>query len=136
MIEIGHRDFGDHLMIEQMFRIFPDVRVHDDPHPLQFGSGDWIAVVTRSAGTLAGELTLPDGTVIPPTGMAFDLGLTTTAKWEGDRLVEECVFWDSALRAQQSGSQNPRAPPGSPGAPMRTREDSVGTTPELHISVQ
>ena len=90
-------------MIEQMFRIFPDVHVHNDPYPLQFGSGDWITVVTRATGTFAGELTLPDGSVIPPTGKAFDLDFTTTAKWDGDRLIEEYVFWDSALQAQQVG---------------------------------
>ncbi len=37
-------------MMERMFRIFPDVRVHNDPYPVQFGSGDWITVVTRVTG--------------------------------------------------------------------------------------
>ncbi len=46
---------------------------------------------------------LPDGNVIPGTGKAFDLAFTTTAKWEDDQLVEEYVFWDSALIAQQIG---------------------------------
>jgi hypothetical protein len=90
-------------MIKQMLRIFPDVHVHNDPYPLQFGSGDWITVVTRTTGTFTGELTLPDGTVISPTGQPFDLDFTTTAKWEGDQLIEEYVFWDSALQARQIG---------------------------------
>jgi hypothetical protein len=86
-----------------MFAIFPDVRVDNDPYPLQFGSGDWISVITRCTGTFTGEMALPDGNVIAPTGKAFDLDFATTARWEGDLLVEEYVFWDSALQAQQIG---------------------------------
>jgi hypothetical protein len=86
-----------------MLRIFPDVHVENDPYPIQFGSGDWITVVTRATGTFAGEMRLPDGTVIAPTGKAFDLNFATTARWEGDTMIEEYVFWDSALQAQQIG---------------------------------
>jgi hypothetical protein len=45
----------------------------------------------------------PDGNVIAPTGKAFDVNFATTAKWDGDLLIEEFVFWDSALQAQQIG---------------------------------
>jgi len=48
-------------MVRQMFRIFPDVQVRNDPYPVQFGSGDWITVVTRTTGTFTGEMALPDG---------------------------------------------------------------------------
>ena len=41
--------------------------------------------------------------MIAPTGKAFDLNFSTTAKWDGDVMVEEFVFWDSALQAQQIG---------------------------------
>ena len=50
-----------------------------------------------------GEMNLPDGNVIAPTGKAFDLDIATTARWDGDLLIEEFVFWDSALQAQQTG---------------------------------
>jgi SnoaL-like polyketide cyclase len=90
-------------MIAQMIRIFPDVHVNNDPYPIQFGAGDWITVVTRATGTFTGEMILPDGNIIPATGKAFDLDFATTAKWDGDQLVEEYVFWDSALQAQQIG---------------------------------
>jgi ketosteroid isomerase-like protein len=90
-------------MIQQMLRIFPDVHVHNDLYPIQFGSGDWITVITRTTGTFTGEMKLPDGKVIAPTGNAFDLSFSTTAKWDGDVMVEEFVFWDSALQAQQIG---------------------------------
>jgi SnoaL-like polyketide cyclase len=89
--------------MEQMFRIFPDVQVGNDPYPVQFGSGDWITVITRVTGTFSGEMPLPDGNVIAPTGKAFDLGFATTARWDGDLLIEEYVLWDSALQAQQIG---------------------------------
>ena len=88
--------------MEQMVRIFPDVHVHL-PYPVQFGSGDWITVVTRATGTFTGEMTLPDGTVIPPTGKAFDLEFGQTSRWDGDRLIVISAFWDSALQARQLG---------------------------------
>ena len=88
--------------MEQMFRIFPDVHVHL-PYPVQFGSGDWITVVTRTTGTFTGEMTLPDGTVIPPTGEAFDIEFGQTSRWDDDRLVVISAFWDSAQQARQLG---------------------------------
>ncbi|MGI8713169.1 MAG: ester cyclase [Solirubrobacteraceae bacterium] len=89
--------------MDGMFRAFPDVHVDNDPYPVQFGQGDWMTVVTTATGTFSGELALPDGTVIPGTGRSFELNFSTPAKWEGDQLVEEYVFWDSALMAQQIG---------------------------------
>ena len=89
--------------MQQMLRIFPDMHVYSDPYPIQFGSGDWITVITRTTGTFTGEMILPDGKVIAPTGKSFDLDFATTAKWEGDLLLEEFVFVDPALRAKQIG---------------------------------
>jgi hypothetical protein len=86
----------------QLVRIFPDVHVHL-PYPVQFGSGDWITVVTRATGTFTGEMKRPDGTVIPPTGKAFDLEFGQTSRWDGDRLIVISAFWDSALQARQLG---------------------------------
>jgi SnoaL-like polyketide cyclase len=53
--------------MQQMLRAFPDMQVHT-PYPVEFGSGDWITVVTRATGTFSGEMVLPDGKVIAPTG--------------------------------------------------------------------
>ena len=89
--------------MKHFFQLFPDVHVQNDPYPIQFGSGDWITVVTRVTGTFTGEMTLPDGTVVPPTGTAFDLEFGQTVKWDGDLLVEISAFYDSALQAQQIG---------------------------------
>ncbi|MGH9062872.1 MAG: ester cyclase [Acidimicrobiales bacterium] len=86
-----------------MFQAFPDVHVHNDPYAIQFGDGEWITVITKTAGTFSGEMVLPDGNTIPGTGRSFELAFATTAKWENDQLVEEYVFWDSALMTQQIG---------------------------------
>lgn len=87
----------------QFFRTFPDVHVDNDPYPIQFGSGDWITVITRVTGSFTGELILPDGKVIPPTGKAFDAEFVQTVKWDGDLVIEIAAFWDSALQARQIG---------------------------------
>jgi hypothetical protein len=89
--------------MKQFFEIFPDVHVHNDPYPIQFGIGDWITVVTRVTGTFTGEMKLPDGTVVPPTGKAFDVEFGQTVKWDGDLLVEISAFYDSALQTHQIG---------------------------------
>jgi hypothetical protein len=89
--------------MEQFFGMFPDVHVDNDPYPIQFGSGDWITVITHVKGTFTGKMILPDGNVIPPTGRTFDVEFAQTSKWDGDQLIEISAFWDSALQAQQIG---------------------------------
>ena len=86
-----------------MLRIFPDMHVYSDSYPIQFGSGDWITVVTNSTGTFTGEMTLPDGTVIPPTGKAFDVEFGQTTKWDGDQLIVISAFFDAAVQRKQIG---------------------------------
>ena len=88
--------------MQQLVRMFPDIRVHT-PYPIQFGSGDWITVVTNVTGTFTGEMVLPDGTVIAPTGKAFDVEFGQTSKWDGDQLIVISAFWDAAIQAQQLG---------------------------------
>ena len=89
--------------LQQFLRIFPDIHVGNDPYPIQFGSGDWITVVTNATGTFTGELTLPDGTVIPPTGRTFDVEFSQTSKWDGDQIIVISAFWNAALQRQQIG---------------------------------
>src|SRR3981189_1317783 len=52
----------------QLIRMFPDISGHSDPYPIQFGSGDWITVVTNTRGSFTGEMVLLDGKVIAGTG--------------------------------------------------------------------
>jgi hypothetical protein len=70
---------------------------------IQFGRGDWITVVTNVTGTFTGEMALPDGNVIPPTGNAFDLAFAQTSKWDADQLIVISAFWDAALQQKQLG---------------------------------
>ena len=85
-----------------LVRMFPDIKVHT-PYPIQFGSGNWITVVTQATGTFTGEMRLPDGKTIPPTGKAFDVEFGQTSKWSGDRLIAISAFWDTAQLAKQIG---------------------------------
>ena len=88
--------------MQQFLRSFPDMHVNT-PYPIQFGSGDWITVVTNVTGTFTGKMTLPEGTVIPPTGKSLDLEFAQTTKWDGDRLIIISAFWDAARQQQQLG---------------------------------
>jgi SnoaL-like polyketide cyclase len=88
--------------MKQLVRMFPDVRVHT-PYPIQFGDGDWITVVTNVTGTFTGEMTQPDGSMIPPTERAFDLEFAQTSEWDGELLIVISAFWDAALQAKQLG---------------------------------
>ena len=88
--------------MQQLVKMFPDIRVQT-PYPIQFGHGDWITVVTNAAGTFTGEMSTPDGTVVPPTGKSFDLEFAQTSKWKGDQLIEISAFWNTALMTEQIG---------------------------------
>ena len=88
--------------MRQFLQSFPDMHVNT-PYPIQFGDGDWITVVTNVTGTFTGEMVLPDGKVIAPTGKAFDLEFGQTTKWDGDRLIIIAAFWDANLQAKQLG---------------------------------
>jgi len=90
--------------MQQFILTFPDIRVHNNPYRIQFGSGDWITTITRTTGTFTRPMTLPDGKVIPPTGKAFDIAdFVQVVKFEGDRVIEIFAIWDSALFARQIG---------------------------------
>jgi SnoaL-like polyketide cyclase len=90
-------------LIEDLIRAFPDVRVHNDPYPIQFGQGEWTTAISKMTGTFTGELIGPDGPPIPPTGKPFDVKFTTIGKWQNGQLVEEWVFWDQTLLLEQIG---------------------------------
>jgi hypothetical protein len=88
--------------MNQFVHMFPDAHVHT-PYPIRFGSGDWITVITNVTGTFTGEMKLPDGSVVPPTGKKFDVEFNQTTKWKDDQLIEIAAFWDAALLARQIG---------------------------------
>src|SRR6202008_699050 len=88
--------------MQQMLRIFPDMHVQT-PYPVQLGSGDWITVVSRATGTFTGEMVIPNGKVIPPTGKTFDVYLAQTTKWDGALLIIISAFGAAPVQAKQLG---------------------------------
>ena len=54
-------------------------------------------------GTFTGEMSTPEGKVVPPTGKSFDLEFAQTSKWEGNQLIVISAFWDAALLNKQLG---------------------------------
>ena len=91
----------------QFFRIFPDVHVDNAPYPVQFGSGDWITVISRTTGTFTGEMILPDGTVIAPTGKAFDLEFGQTPSGTATRSPRSSPSGTPLCRRSSSASPSP-----------------------------
>ena len=59
--------------------------------------------MTRATGTFTGDMVLPDGKVVAPTGKVFDVEFGQTVKWDGNLLVEISAFWDAALQARLIG---------------------------------
>jgi hypothetical protein len=90
-------------VIDYVIRAFPDVRVHNDPYPIQFGQGDWTTAISTMSGTFTGEMFGPDGNAVSPTGRSFEVNFATIARWERGLIVEEWVFWDQPRLLQQIG---------------------------------
>jgi ketosteroid isomerase-like protein len=59
--------------------------------------------VSSFTGTFIGALGLPDGTVIQPTGKAFEVAVSTIARWRDGKIVEEHIMYDNASFMQQIG---------------------------------
>lgn len=72
-------------------------------HIVGFGYGEWTAGISISEGRWVKPITLPDGTVLEPTGKKVRLKIATIARWENGRIVEEYLFWDNADWNRQIG---------------------------------
>jgi hypothetical protein len=77
---------------------------------LRNGRGLRAGQLIAAAGALAlahgignADFEVMSGTAVPGTGKSFEVDLATTARWQAELMVEEWVFWDSALMAQQIG---------------------------------
>ena len=79
----------------QMFKTFPDNRVHNRPYKVFFASGEWTCSIARFTGTMTGPMTGPDGKEILPTGKSFEVDFCTVARWdENGQIMEENLFYD------------------------------------------
>ena len=72
-------------------------------HIVGFGYGEWTAGISISKGKWAKPLTMPDGTVLQPTGKSVSVKIATIARWENGRIAEEYLFWDNADWNRQIG---------------------------------
>jgi hypothetical protein len=72
-------------------------------HIVGFGFGEWTAGISISEGKWVKPITLPDGTVLQPTGKSVSLKIATIARWENGRIAEEYLFWDNADWNRQIG---------------------------------
>src|SRR5580693_4039206 len=95
----------DHIKkLSFMWTFAPDNRITE--HPVRFGTGDaeWTAVMGFLDGTFTKPMTLPDGTVIQPTGKAYHLPMATLGHWNKEGVMaEEYLFWDNATLMKQIG---------------------------------
>jgi hypothetical protein len=87
---------------ERFCRAFPANKVKH-PYDVLFGEGDFTTFVTRFTGTFTGRPELPDESVIQPTGEAFDVLFSTTARWRDGQIVEEHPFYDTGTFMKQIG---------------------------------
>jgi len=88
---------------QEMFKTFPDNRVHNRPYKVLFAGGDWTCSIARFTGTMTGPMVLPDGTRIEPTGKSFDVDFCTVARWHEGQIVEENLFYDLVGMMKQLG---------------------------------
>lgn len=100
----GHTTTGIEKHIEDLKALFtwaPDTRI--TAHPIKLVDGDYTAVTGVYEGTFTKPMSLPDGTVIQPTGKAFKLDMCTVGHWNGDTMDEEYLFWDNQTFMKQIG---------------------------------
>jgi hypothetical protein len=94
----------DHRAEAQRFcAAFPDNRVHNQPYAILLAERDYTCFVTRFTGTFTSPLELPDANSIQPTGKAFDVLYSTTARWKDGRIIEEYLFYDNGTFLSQIG---------------------------------
>lgn len=100
----GHVTHGIQRHIDDLKAMFvyaPDTRIKQ--HPVRIGTGEWTSVIGVMEGTFTRPMTLPDGTVIQPTGKSFVLPMATVGHWVNGVMDEEYLFWDNQTYMTQLG---------------------------------
>jgi hypothetical protein len=94
--------FPQHIdMLTPLFAFAPDTKITN--HPVQFGSGDWTAVIGEMEGTFSKPMNIGNGKTIPPTGKKFKLSMSTIAHWKDGKMIEEYLHWDNQSMMKQIG---------------------------------
>ncbi|MEI9886592.1 MAG: ester cyclase [Rhizomicrobium sp.] len=100
----GHDTHGIERHIQDLKQLFvhaPDTRI--EVHPIRIANGEWTAVTGIMKGTFTRPMHLADGTVIQPTGRAFELPMATVAHWSKGRMDHEWLYWDNQTYMRQLG---------------------------------
>ena len=87
----------------EMFKIFPDNHVENNPYKVLFGQGDWTCSIAIFSGTHKGPMTVPGGNSIPPTNKKFQVDFCTVAHWNNGQIDEENLFYDLGGLMRQLG---------------------------------
>jgi predicted ester cyclase len=87
----------------EMFKIFPDNHVENNPYKVLFGQGDWTCSIAIFSGTHKGPMTVPEGNSIPPTNKKFQVDFCTVAHWNNGQIDEENLFYDLGGLMRQLG---------------------------------
>jgi len=100
----GHLESGIDKHIESLkyyFTYAPDTRIKF--HPVRLGVGEWTSWIGVMQGTFTKPMTLPDGSIIQPTGKAFSLPMCTVGHWKNGTMDAEYLFWDTGLYLKELG---------------------------------
>jgi hypothetical protein len=87
----------------EMFRIFPDNHVDNDPYKVLFGQGEWTCSIAIFTGTHEGPMIGTGDKIIPPTNLKFLVEFCTVARWRNCQIVEENLFYDQVGMMKQLG---------------------------------
>jgi predicted ester cyclase len=87
----------------EMFKIFPDNHVENDPYKVLFGQGDWTCSIAMFSGTQKGSMMSPQGNTILPTNKKFQVDFCTVAYWKNGQIDQENLFYDQVGMMKQLG---------------------------------
>lgn len=87
----------------EMFKVFPDNHVENNPYKVLFGQGDWTCSIAVFSGTHRGPMSVPGGKSIPPTNKKFQVDFCTVAHWNNGQIDEENLFYDLGGLMKQLG---------------------------------
>jgi hypothetical protein len=94
----------------EMFKIFPDNHVENNPYKVLFGQGNWTCSIAIFTGTHKGPMTGPNGETISPTNRKFQLDFCTVARWKHGQIDEENRFYDQGGLKTRFGLLSRRFP--------------------------
>jgi hypothetical protein len=97
---------------------FPPLSLAVRQHPVKVAQGEWTSVIGVMESTFTRHMTVPDGTVIQPTGKAFKIKMATIGRWnaagvmtQGISILEQSNLHDTARSRKVSGRRRKMVSP-------------------------